>query len=397
MKDFGLLEGIRDEQNYVFGDGNVPVIPYQEDGNWEKFLPRYEAQEENFETYACTVWGTQNAIETLHTRIYGIEPNYSERFTAVLSGLTGAGGTDPQIPCESIRKDGLIDNRLLPMTKTKTEFFNPRHVTAKLIAKGKEWLLIHQFRHDWVWKGERPQNYIELLRDALKTSPLGVSVSAWNKVNGVFVSDQGSVNNHWCMLYKIDEEGYPWVFDSYDHSKKKLSKDHNIRRAKRFFLNKISPRAMRRHKGILENILKRLLMKPDLLDVCEAWMGKDASPSDLAPDELGCAETVTNLLKKVYPETPILTGTWTLWDYLRNPKNGYVEVREPSPETIIICATVPGKPFPGHVGIFQSDMLIASNDSRTGTFIKNFTYQTWMERYMTKGGYKVYLYNRKIK
>ena len=260
LKDYGLIEIAEEVGAYIFGDNNVPFIPYQPDGNWEAFLPRYETQRDRFETYCCTVFGTLNAIETLHKRLYGTEPNYSESFTAILSGLTGTGGTDPQTPCESIRHDGVITQELMPMTNTIEEFFDKGKITGSLLAKGQNWLYNYDFKHDWVWKGTRPDNYIELLKQALKTSPLGVSVSAWNEVDGVYVST-GNVNNHWCLLYNIDDEGYPWIFDSYDHSKKKLAKDHNIRRAKRIYISNKKEKVKSLMEKVIELLQQLLLLK----------------------------------------------------------------------------------------------------------------------------------------
>ena len=260
MKDFGYVEALQELGSYIFGDNNVPFIPYQLDGNWEQFLPSFERQKINFETYCCTVFATLNAIETLYKRLYGIEMNYSESFTAIRSGLTGTGGTDPQVVAEAIRHDGVVPQSLMPMTATKEAFFNKAKITPSVLQKGQDWLTTHDVKHDWVWKGSRPANYIDILRNALQTSPLLVSVSAWNEVDGVYISE-GKVNNHACMLYKIDDEGYPWVFDTYDNSKKKLSKDHNIRRAKRFHLQKRTVSAMKKHVGILQAIVNLFLGK----------------------------------------------------------------------------------------------------------------------------------------
>src|SRR3990167_1306212 len=103
MKNYGLIEAIQAVEEYIAGQSSVPYIPYNEDGDWGRWLPAYEAQADRFETFACTVFGTENVIETMHKFLYASEPNYSERFTALLSGLDGTKGTDPQIPCESIR------------------------------------------------------------------------------------------------------------------------------------------------------------------------------------------------------------------------------------------------------------------------------------------------------
>lgn len=136
-------------------------------------------------------------------------------------------------------------------------------------------------------------------------------------------------------------------------------------------------------------------MKNTLLSVCTAHLGTDASPNDVAPDELGCAETVTALLQKIYPETPIITGTYTLYEYLNNsPK--YQKINEPEPEAIIISPTGMGNlGTNGHVGIFMEDGLIASNDSRTGKFLQNYTFETW-KSYYGKRGYPTFLFKRVV-
>lgn len=388
---YGLLEGLQEFTAYVLGQNNIPYIPYREDGNWEAYLPKYEPQAENYETSGCTVWGSQNQIETFSKFLYKTEPNYSERFTYLLANVDPARGQDPQVTYEAIRKNGLIDNELMPVTPTLPEFLDKSDLTGSLLAKGQNWLQTHDFKHEWLWT-RRPSNALDLMKDALRTCPLGVSVSAWWPQNGKYI-DNGLRNNHWCVCYKIDAEGIH-VFDSYDHSKKILALDHRIDYVKRIWLNKKTKRALIRHKNILTMILEALIAKQTVLSVAQASIGTDASPSDLAPDELGCAETVTNILKKVYPEVPILTGTWTLWDYLRNPKNGYVQVSEPTPETIIISPTGLGKAGTnGHVGIFLEDGLIASNDSKTGRFIQNHTLDTW-KTYYGKRQYPTYLYKR---
>jgi hypothetical protein len=396
MKDFGLVEELRSITDYVFGQYQMPIIPYVEDGNWEKWLPQYENQTTKVgdETSGCTVWGTLNAVETFMKRVYGHEPNYSERFTYLNVPIDPKRGADPHRTCETVRKFGVIDERDMPMTRTLQEYLSTADLTEKEYKKGTKWLENHDFKHEWLWSS-RPANYIEVLKESLKTSPIGVSVSAWNMVDGVFVS-YGNVNNHWCMLYKIDDEGYPWVFDSYDHTKKKLSKDHNIRRAKRFWIHRKTYSAMRRHIGILEKIVKMLSQKKTLLDVCKANLGNDASPKDVADDEVACAETVTTLLRQVYPEVPIITGTWTLYEYLNNPKNGFKKVTEPKAETIIISPTGSGRGV-GHTGIFDEQGLIMSNNSfglLRGKFTQNYTLPLWQSRYGVAQGMPILMFDR---
>lgn len=381
---YGLLEELYELEAYVLGNNTVPWIPYREDGNWESALPEYENQTTRLgqETNGCTSWGALNQLETFERGVYGREPNYSERFTYLNVPIDPKRGTDPQRTHEAIRAHGVIPESELPMTRSLSEYLDQSDITGSLRARGQYWLSRHTYKHEWLWK-VRPANFKDILKDSLKTCPIAVSVTAWKEAiddagNLVYVSD--SNNNHYCLLYKIDEDGYPWVFDSYDHSKKRLSKDHNIRRAKRIWLNKKTRPAMALHIRVLQAVVKALMKKRDLVDLVQAKLGTDVSPRDLAHDEVGCAESVTTLLKELYPETPIITGTYTLWEYLRDPKNGYERVTVPTPGCIIISPTGTGNGT-GHVGIFTRENLIASNQSSTGRFLENYTLDVWLRTY----------------
>ncbi len=386
-KNFGIVEDIIELGAYVFGDSNIPRVPFQPDGNWEPFLPKYEPQAEDFETSGCTVWGSQNQIETFIKRVYGYEPNYSERFTYVLTGIKPEKGTDPQNTYECIRKHGLIPNQLLTVPRTIEEFTDTTKITPTMRRIGKEWLDKHDFKHEWLWGNIPPANYMEIIKEALPFGPLGVSVSAWNQSidsagNKVYVSNEGSVNNHFCMLYKIDKHGYPWVFDSYDHSKKRLSKDHTIRRAKLIFIQNRTPRGFRLYMKVLEELISKMKKRMDIATLCEQRLGTDVSPRDNAPDDLACAESVSTLLKEIYPETPIMTGTWTMYDYLRKPTSNWIQKDGPARNRIIISPTGLGKRGThGHVGICLDENRIASNKSATGTLETHLTVQYWNEYY----------------
>lgn len=136
-----------------------------------------------------------------------------------------------------------------------------------------------------------------------------------------------------------------------------------------------------------------------LYDVSLEAVGTDASPSDLAPDELGCAETVSELIKKVLPGFRIITGTWTLWDILRKHPEMML-VTDPQPGDIIISPTGTSSkgsraPFPGHAGIVGKRGKIYSNDSYSGTFEQNFHRSGWSSRYKDRGGYSIYYFRIK--
>ncbi len=128
------------------------------------------------------------------------------------------------------------------------------------------------------------------------------------------------------------------------------------------------------------------------------FIGLDASPIDGAPDELGCAETVSNILIKAGCDLPVTLSTRELNRILKNsarwkliPKN------EAGIGDVIMAVTGEGGKngvTNGHVGIIFPHGSIASNDSKTGTFIENYTYLSFQTRYEKKGGYPIYIYRR---
>lgn len=394
-KQYGLLEDLVELGAYIFGGAKVPSIPYQEDGNWEAYLPTFEHQKTKAreETSGCTVFGSLSQIETLYKRLYGTEPNYSERFTYLNVPIDPGHGADPQAVYETIRRHGLVDESQLPMTETLEDYLDDSDITGSLRAKGQYWLTRHEFLHEWLWTF-RPDNYLDVLREALKTSPLGVSVSAWNKQGDVYVST-GKVNNHFCLLYKFDKDGHPWVYDTYENAKKKLAKDHNIRRAKRIWINRKTISALKKHRNILEVILDTLTMRKSLIDLCKESLGKDVTPDDLVPDSVACAITVSTLIHSLDATFPKVAGTWSLFDCLEHRKD-YEKVPVPIPGSIIISPTGMGKKGTnGHVGIVMENNVIASNDSSTGKFMQNYTYDSWCARYKDALGYPVLIYKKR--
>lgn len=120
-----------------------------------------------------------------------------------------------------------------------------------------------------------------------------------------------------------------------------------------------------------------------------AALGTDASPSDLAPDELGCAETVNAIVKKAlgYEVGGTLSTNLMYKALLTSSK--FIKVDQALPGDIIISPTGygNGKLSNGHVAIAGENDTIMSNSSATGTFESNYTQKTWDARYVTKGGY----------
>ena len=237
VKNYGLsFSDTPDLGAYVLGGAtSLPKEILRPNGDWSQFMPKYEAQAEKFETWGCTVFGTLNAVEALAELVTGKKYDFSERYIYNLAEI-GPGGTDPHKVCEIVRNEGLIDQELLPMTDTYEEFCKPRPMEAQYEVKGQ--LFPYTIGHEYVFRFEFDKTYrTEKIREALKYSPLGVSVTAWFKdENGLYV-DNGLPNNHWCVLYGETKNGWK-IFDTYDGGHKILSFDHQIQVCKRFSFTK---------------------------------------------------------------------------------------------------------------------------------------------------------------
>jgi len=237
-KKYGFIPPVIESNHYVLGGASsLPKIILRPDANWEPYLPLYEPQfNANYDTDGCSVWGTENALETLFKHLTGNDANYSERYIYIL-GKVQPPGADVHHIAEVIRAQGMINDILLPFTASFQEFLQPDPMKVDYLVTGQQWLTKYQFGHEWVYTGITDQAIrLKLLKEALQYSPIGISVTAWyQNVDGRYYSPAGIPNCHWCVCYKIDEEGIH-VFDSYDQSKKILTLDHDISFAKRYLL-----------------------------------------------------------------------------------------------------------------------------------------------------------------
>lgn len=127
-----------------------------------------------------------------------------------------------------------------------------------------------------------------------------------------------------------------------------------------------------------------------------SFLGKDASPKDKAPDELGCADTVSSIIINTFGDIiKHSISTAELYTILSESKE-FTKVLDHKAGDIIISPTGKGNPsMPhGHVGIFAEGEDIMSNSSATGTFENNFTLLTWVNRYRTQGGYPIFIFRK---
>ena len=212
MRNYGLrLDEVKDED---YGSQKLgAVLPFetlQEDGDWSSFLPVKEYQNLNsVEPYACVSFTLLNCVEILIKRQYGEERNYSDRFMAAVSG-TKEGGNSPNVVCEFLRKIGVVPQELWPFDSsinTFEKFYAP--IPPKLYE------LAHEFNREWEFKHEFVPSTHEAISQAIKCSPLLISVSAWFEKDGIYYRPEGMTDNHATTMVYEREGDFRRVFDSY--------------------------------------------------------------------------------------------------------------------------------------------------------------------------------------
>lgn len=132
-----------------------------------------------------------------------------------------------------------------------------------------------------------------------------------------------------------------------------------------------------------------------LYDTAFGFIGKDASPKNLADSELACAESVSNIIQKAFPELqfPTFISTRTLYSHLTQSPS-WKMVSEPKKGDVIISVTTRenGVVNFGHCGITgrmvspDRSLWIMSNRSSTGTFEVDYTVNSWLRYFKDRKG-----------
>lgn len=146
----------------------------------------------------------------------------------------------------------------------------------------------------------------------------------------------------------------------------------------------------------LQNTLKKLPIvdsnREKFYKFAKTKIGQDVSPFDLAPDDLGCVDTINNLYKLCFGSEIKrgIVSTVALYGVLSKDSR-FRPITEPLEGDIIISVTGTGNgKIHGHVGVYGP--LIMSNDSATGNLKENFTPKSWQDRYSVLGGMKTHYF-----
>lgn len=126
--------------------------------------------------------------------------------------------------------------------------------------------------------------------------------------------------------------------------------------------------------------------------IARKWLGKDPSTPDIADDELGCADSVSVVIREVYPDFKHTVSTATLFKQLKQSKH-FKGSLDPVPGCIIVSPTEGSRI--GHTGIYTQANKIASNNSYgplKGKWTENYTRESWRNEFITKRRLKGYFF-----
>jgi len=233
--NYGLLKEEKNEKDFILGDGNITgktiICP---DGQWNKFLPTEERQSGRLtDSMGCTGYSLLNCLETLAKAQFGTVWNKSDRYLNKMSGTTRNGNTMSNV-LETVRKNfGALKEEHWPWdieTFDWDEYY--KSVPKNIQEIGKAWLKEYDLQYESVYNSKN------LMKEALKYSPLYVAGYAWWKKGELYYSYAQA--NHCFMVFGYVEGSHWLAFDSYDEFIKKLDWDFNFAYVKSIYLTKKS-------------------------------------------------------------------------------------------------------------------------------------------------------------
>lgn len=287
MKNFGYIpDVITDDQYRLGGFGNLGGVPLRADRDWRPFVPKIAEYQNvhNIDPQACTNFATSNCIETLIKYHLNQDRNYSDRYFAKMSGTDPyKGGNSPHKVAEWLRKNGDVLESEWPMDHTidslEKYYAEP---PLQLQTSAKKLPVELEITHEWV-----PADP-DSIYNALQFSPLGVSVSAWKEVDGLYV--KAGPENHMCSVVHAEYGKYWTILDSYPDDGqpyKKLHWDHLTgSQVKRYSIRVRSQDEINKDLSILAQIAEilkkilKLLMPEEVKEVPKVEPPKEIALTD---------------------------------------------------------------------------------------------------------------------
>lgn len=271
----GINTGVRIDPirptDFVAGaETGVAKVVLEESGQFDAYLPDEESQWKRlFDTFACVSFSADNCIETLLTRLISknllpaghlkflkdegyIDPqtgkvNFSDRFTAKMSGTTRDGNSLPAVG-DAIRSTaGMVPEKdwqwpegiteSMPLDDKWNLYY--AEIPEEVKAKGKRFLQYFEIKYQWVLLGT-PNN--DTIREQLKYGPIQIAASVcspWSSNDGMPpIPACGCGTGHATTVYGFREDDKALKdFDHYKSFRKLLAPDYCIPYALQYTIN----------------------------------------------------------------------------------------------------------------------------------------------------------------
>jgi len=218
----GFIKEEESDKDHQFGATNYGTAVVNPTAQWLDYLPMYEAQKGKLvDTMACVSYSLLNILEILAIYKYEENRNKSDRFTSKVTGTTRTGNSMRRVADYTRKNYGVVNEEDWDWDRdsmTWAEYYS--NIPEDVMAKGRAWL------KEWDFKYQSVYPHKNLMKEALKVSPLWVAGFAWAKNGGLYRS-YGRANHAFTIIgYKESE--YWLVFDSYDEHIKKLDWNYNF-------------------------------------------------------------------------------------------------------------------------------------------------------------------------
>lgn len=202
------------------------------DRNYKPFLPRVEYQNNGgFDRMDCVTRSAWDVIETLAKVKFDINMNFSDRFTAKMSGTTREGNNFYDV-AESIRtRHGGVNEDVYPDTNVSFEVYY-QEIADEVVRLGKELFPRWEIKYEAVWDD------VDHLWEALQYGPLQVGVYAYGPEVGGIQQRVETQGNHAVELMRAEYGQFWEIFDHYTRETRKLAWNTRFWGALRFDLNK---------------------------------------------------------------------------------------------------------------------------------------------------------------
>ena len=128
----------------ISGAADMPII-FPDGFGWLKNQRPEETQKNRyFDSYSCVTFASLKSLSYYFKVVYGLDMDFSERFTAVMSGTIPGQGNSVRNVLESIRKDGFVlesDYPSMTPDMTQAEWFAdpPAAIKKKALDNLKKW------------------------------------------------------------------------------------------------------------------------------------------------------------------------------------------------------------------------------------------------------------------